>query len=523
MPAARCGRRKRGIMDAVVARGLCKSFGSVKANNDISLTVRKGEILALLGENGSGKSTLVNMLAGIYAPDRGSIYIDGKRRYFASPEEAIAAGVGMVHQHFKLVEVMTGLENVTLGERQGGFWLRRARISAKIDAIEKQFGCMVDMNRRVYSMAVSEKQTVEILKILYRGARILILDEPTAVLTPQETDRLFEILRVMKNDGCSIIIITHKLGEVMRISDRVTVLRKGRCVGTVNTAETSEQQLAELMVGSAVELDIERVRAQRSERPLLEVKGLCCRGADGRRRLKDVSFDLYGGEILGVAGIVGAGQKELCETITGMQKTEAGSVLFCSEELLPLSPLQIKRRGIRSNFIPEDRLGMGLAPSMDIADNLILRSYDKCGGFFVDRSYAAENARETVERYAISTPSIHSIVRKLSGGNIQKVLLGREIGMEPKLLIASYPFRGLDVGAVNTIIAMLNEEKKKGVAILLMEEDIDQLLALGDRLMVLHDGSVMDIVDSASTTKDEIGMMMMGAGHKMAAASGGSQ
>jgi ABC-type uncharacterized transport system ATPase subunit len=504
------GNETAGGINAVEICGLSKSFDGVLANNNISLTVKKGEILALLGENGSGKSTLVNMLSGIYAPESGSIFINGKEKVFSSPQDAIAAGIGMVHQHFKLVEVMTALENITLGERGGGFFISRRKTGEKIQTLASQFGFQIDVNKKIYAMSISEKQSVEILKMLYHGARVLILDEPTAVLTPQETDRLFTILRRMKTEGCSIIIITHKLGEVMRISDRVTVLRRGNYIGTVNTAETTEEKLAELMVGATVSLDIERVAAERSAEPVLTLKNVTCETVSGEKKLKNVSFDLYGGEILGVAGIVGSGQKELCEVITGLCRASKGSAVFCGENLLSLSPLEIKRRGVRMNFVPEDRLGMGLLAGMDITDNILLRSYDEHSGLFIDRSIGKKQAKEIVRRYGIATPSVSYAVKNLSGGNIQKVLLGRELEMSPKLFVVAYPFRGLDIGATNTIIDMLNEQKKKGVAILLIAEDIDQIRALSDRMMVLHNGEVMDIVDPRTVTKEQIGLLMMG-------------
>ncbi len=497
-------------MDAVAVKNLSKSFGSVQANKNINLDVKQGEILALLGENGSGKSTLVNMLSGIYAPENGAIYINGKPVSFASPQDAIKSGVGMVHQHFKLVEVMTVLENITLGDKSAGFLLRKKAIKNKIIELQKQFGFSVDVDRKLYTMSVSEKQTVEIIKMLYHGARVLILDEPTAVLTPQETDRLFEVLGRMKAEGCSIIIITHKLSEVMRISDRVTVLRKGEVAGTVITKESSQQELADMMVGDKVSLQIERAPATKSERPMLVVQGLECRDKTGAKVLDDVSFEVFGGEIMGVAGIVGSGQKELCEVITGLEKNASGLVAFEKKNLLLMSPLAIKKLGVRMNFVPEDRLGMGLAAGLDITDNIMLRTYDEGNSILVDRRSGRQKAEEIVERYQIATPSIHAAVRQLSGGNIQKVLLGRELEQAPRLLIASYPFRGLDIGATNNIISMLNEQKQKGVAILLIAEDLDQLCALCDRLMVLHHGRVTGIVNPQETSKESIGLMMMG-------------
>jgi general nucleoside transport system ATP-binding protein len=490
-------------------RNISKTFGSVAANRDVCIDVNRGEILALLGENGSGKSTLVNMLSGIYAPDSGSIFIDGHERVFASPNDAIRAGIGMVHQHFKLIPVMTAKENISVGERSGLF-VNYAKISEKIYQIEKRFGLVTNPDKKVYSMSVGEKQTVEILKVLYRGANVLILDEPTAVLTPQETAQLFSILRKMKAEGCAIIIITHKLGEVMEISDRVTVLRKGMSVGTVNTSQTSPRELTELMVGGPVNLEIKRERTDKTLSPMLVVDRLDMKDSEGIKLLDNVSFELSGGEILGVAGIAGSGQKELCESIAGLMKADSGSVRFLGEEILGLSPRTIIKKGISMSFIPEDRLGMGLVAGMDITDNILLKSYNANDGLFVDRAAGREKAERIVVDYDISTPSVSHIVKKLSGGNIQKVLLGREIEQSPKLLITAYPVRGLDIGASCTIYDMLNAQKKNGVAILFIGEDLDVLRELSDRIMVVHNGSIMGIVNPETTSKEDIGLLMMG-------------
>jgi ABC-type uncharacterized transport systems, ATPase components len=490
-------------------RSITKSFGSVTANRDVCLDVNRGEILALLGENGSGKSTLVNMLSGIYAPDSGGIFIDGKEHVFSSPNDAIRAGIGMVHQHFKLVSVMTAEENISVGER-GGLFVDRKKIAEKIYRIEKRFGLVTNPDKKVYNMSVGEKQTVEILKVLYRGATVLILDEPTAVLTPQETAQLFVILKKMKAEGCSIIIITHKLNEVMEISDRVTVLRKGMSVGTVCTAQTTPRELTEMMVGGPIDLEIKRERTARSPDPMLVVRSMSLADEEGIPLLDDVSFDLHGGEILGVAGIAGSGQKELCETIAGLIRADSGSVAFLGEELNGMSPRTIIKKGISMSFIPEDRLGMGLVAGMDITDNVLLKSYNRLPGFFVDRAAGRVDAAEIVRNYDISTPSIHHIVKKLSGGNIQKVLLGREIEQSPRLLITAYPVRGLDIGASCTIYDMLNEQKRRGVAILFIGEDLDVLRELSDRIMVIHNGRIMGIVDPETTTKEDIGLLMMG-------------
>lgn len=504
-------KRWRGMAETayINLRNISKTFGTVAANRDVCLDVNRGEILALLGENGSGKSTLVNMLSGIYAPDSGTIFIDGKEQIFTSPNDAIRAGIGMVHQHFKLVPVMTAKENITVGER-GGLFIDDKKIAEKIYRIEKRFGLVTNPDKKVYNMSVGEKQTVEILKVLYRGANVLILDEPTAVLTPQETAQLFAILRKMKEEGCAIIIITHKLNEVMEISDRVTVLRRGLSIGTVKTSESSPRELTEMMVGGPISLEIKRERTERSAIPMLEVCSLSLADDEGIKLLDDVTFDLFGGEILGVAGIAGSGQKELCETIAGLLRADAGSVKFLGGELLGLSPRTIIKKGISMSFIPEDRLGMGLVAGMDITDNILLKSYNRNPGIFVDRVEGNRDAEKIVEDYDISTPSVNHIVKKLSGGNIQKVLLGREIEMAPRLLITAYPVRGLDIGASCTIYDMLNEQKRRGVAVLFIGEDLDVLRELSDRIMVIHNGEIMDIVNPETTTKEDIGLLMMG-------------
>lgn len=496
-------------MPYIELRNICKSFGAVTANRDVSLTVNKGEILALLGENGSGKSTLVNMLSGIYAPDSGTIIVDNKVVSFTSPRDAIRCGIGMVHQHFKLASVMTAAENISLGEK-GPLWIRRDRVAERIYQIEKRFGLVTNPDKKIYTMSVGEKQTVEILKVLYRGANVLILDEPTAVLTPQESNRLFDILRKMRDEGCSIIIITHKLSEVLAISDRVTVLRRGMSVGTVETAATSARELTEMMVGGAVSLEIRRPRLELPAEPLLSISNLTVPGEEGRKALDRLSMDVYPGEILGVAGIAGSGQKELCEAIAGLCKAAEGSIRFDGGEILSLSPRAIIRKGISMSFIPEDRLGMGLVAGMNITDNVLLKSYTRSRGLFMDRGDGVRRAEHIVRHYDISTPSVSHTVRKLSGGNIQKVLLGREIEMNPRLLITAYPVRGLDIGASMTIYETLNLQKERGVAILYIGEDLDVLLELCDRILVLHDGKVMDVVDGETATKEDIGLLMMG-------------
>ena len=498
-------------------KNICKSFGTVQANKNVSIDVSKGEILALLGENGSGKSTLVNMLSGIYTPDSGEIEIGGKNVVFRSPKDAINAGIGMIHQHFKLIDVLTAAENIVIGQ-ENSVVLSKKKMNARINELSQKYGISIDPDKKVYNMSVSEKQSVEIMKILYRGADVLILDEPTAVLTPQEIRALFDILRGMKERGCCIIIITHKLAEVMEISDRVTVLRKGESITTAVTKDSTPQELTEMMVGSAVSLEIDRPKEKLSEQPVLSVDRLSKKSFEGVDLLRDLSFDLYGGEILGVAGIAGSGQKELCEIIAGLMKADSGSVKFSGEEILGLSPRAILRRGISMSFIPEDRLGMGLVAGMSVMNNVILKSYNRNPGPFLDRKFARTLAKQIVHDFDISTPSVTHEVKKLSGGNIQKVLLGREIWLAPKVLITAYPVRGLDIGASYNIYRVLNEQKKKGVAVLFIGEDLDVLKSISDRLMVIHGGEVVDIVDPEKVTKEDIGMMMLG--HKPGADGG---
>lgn len=496
-------------MAYIELKEISKSFGAVKANNNISLAVEQGEIHALLGENGSGKSTLVNMLSGIYRPDSGHIFIGGKEVHMDSPRAAIGHGIGMVHQHFKLVEVQTAKENIISGLGRGLFINGKA-LSEEIGRIGQRYGLSVEPDKKVYRMSVSEKQTVEILKVLYRGANVLILDEPTAVLTPQETRALFDILRGMKREGCAILIITHKLGEVMEISDRVTVMRKGESIATLNTADTNPRQLTELMVGRPISLEIARPTYEGEQEQLLAVQDLVAKDAQGRTLLDNLSFQIGKGEILGVAGIAGSGQKELCEIIAGLHGAQSGSVVFKGESILGLGPAEIIRRGVSMSFIPEDRLGMGLVAGMDIVDNVLLKSYKKHKGPFVDRAGGKRLAKSIVKRFDISTPSVHHVVKKLSGGNIQKVLLGREIDLSPHLLITAYPVRGLDIGASYNIYDMLSEQKRAGVGVLFIGEDLDVLMSLCDRLMVMHGGKIMDIVNPAEVTKEDVGLLMMG-------------
>lgn len=492
---------------AIECRGITKRFGSVVANDKINLTVRKGEILALLGENGSGKTTLMNMLSGIYHPDEGSIMVDGREVTINSPTDATKLGIGMIHQHFKLVEVFSAMENIVLGTRET---LQRPKeMKARIEELSARFGLEIDPQEKIYNMSVSEKQTVEILKVLYRGAKILILDEPTAVLTPQETEKLFEILRRMKAEGNAVIIITHKLNEVLSISDRVTILRKGRSIETVVTAESDVHSLTELMVGRPVELSIDRPPVE-NKSEILKVVNLSIRKPDGALALNDVSFTINRGEILGIAGVAGSGQKELCEGLVGLLSVEKGAILYDKENIVGKTPAEIIDLGISMSFIPEDRLGMGLVAGMGMVENMLLKSYRSTKGPFVKTQPAREQAQRLIKRLEIVTPGVDTPVRMMSGGNVQKVLLGREIESSPNVLITAYPVRGLDINSSYTVYELLNEQKKKNVAVIYVGEDLDVLLELCDRIMVLCHGKITGIVDADKVTKDEIGLMMTG-------------
>jgi len=495
---------------AIEMRRISKSFGSAHANKNIDLVVENGEIHALLGENGAGKSTLMNMLSGIYRPDSGSIFVNGEEARFTSPKESIAKGIGMIHQHFKLVDVMTAADNIALGGGKG-LLTSGKKIERKITELSDRYGLDVNPRKKVYEMSVGEKQTLEIVKVLYRGARILIMDEPTAVLTPQEIDKLFAIVRNMKKEGCAVVIITHKLGEVMDISDRITVLRRGESVGTLVTRDTDIPTLIERMVGRRVDLSIHRKPADTTgAEPMLRVDGITVVNSDKKQALDNVSFDLHGGEILGVAGVAGSGQKELCETIAGLQTAEKGRIYFEGENILGKTPREIIKLGIRMGFIPEDRLGMGLVGTMDIVHNIILKEYQNQKGIVLRRGPSAEKAKKIVERLDILTPSIYTPVAKLSGGNIQKVLLGREIDSDPKVLITAYPVRGLDIGASYRIYDLLSEQKASGVGVIFIGEDLDVLIELCDRILVLSGGRITGILDAGIVSKAEIGYLMAG-------------
>ena len=499
---------------AIRLEHVTKTFGEVVANQDVSLTVYRGEILALLGENGSGKTTLMNMIAGIYYPSSGQIYVNGKPENIRSPRDALALGIGMIHQHFKLVDVFTAVENIALSmDKSEKFDIRHVREKARAICEKYQFG--LDLDQKVYEMSVSQKQTLEIVKVLYRGADILILDEPTAVLTPQETEKLFAVIRNMKADGKAVVIITHKLHEVLEISDKVAILRKGAYIDTVDTAAATEASLTEMMVGQKIALDIERPAPENPVRRLA-IKNLSVTGEEGLKVLDKVSFEAFGGEILGIAGISGNGQKELLEAIAGLQLADKGSdVQFFAPgeeskptELLGKTPRDIREAGIHLSFVPEDRLGMGLVGSMGMTDNMMLKSYGRGHSPIVDRKAPRDLAEEIKKELDVVTPDINTPVSRLSGGNVQKVLVGREIAASPIVLMTAYAVRGLDINTSYTIYRLLNKQKANGVAVLYVGEDLDVLLELCDRILVLCGGRVNGILDGRTATKEEIGLRM---------------
>lgn len=503
---------------AIELKNIRKTFGPVVANDDINLQINRGEILCLLGENGSGKTTLMNMLSGIYQPDEGEIFKDGEPVSIRSPKDAYGLGIGMIHQHYHLVDVFSAAQNIILGLENSRMDI--GAVNDKVRDICERYGFNVDPRKKIYDMSVSQKQTVEIVKVLYRGAEILILDEPTAVLTPQETEKLFTVLRNMKADNKAIVLITHKLAEVLDVSDKVAILRKGRYIGTVNTKEATAQSLTDMMVGHAVTLNIDRpVYPDPKDR--LAISGLTVVDNEGIRKLDDVSFTARTGEILGVAGIAGSGQKELLESITGLYPIQSGSIRFLDDngsenELVGKTPMQIRQAGVGMGFIPEDRLGMGLVGSMGMTNNMMLRSWRSGKGIFFNRKNPETLAKKVWDDLEVVTPSTDFPVRRMSGGNIQKVLVGREIASSPPVLVTAYAVRGLDINTSYAIYNLLTEQKMKGAAVIYVGEELDVLLELCDRIVVLCGGKVSGIVDARTATKEQIGLLMTSVGGKEA-------
>lgn len=498
----------------VEMRRIAKRFPGVLANDKIDFSAAAGEVHALLGENGAGKSTLMSILTGLYRPDDGEIFIRGRRTTFKSPRDAIDSGVGMVHQHFRLVHPFTVAENIILGLNSPRFFLKMGEIEEKIAGLSGRYGLKVDPGARIWQLSIGEQQRVEIVKMLYRGARILILDEPTAILTPREAGELFGNMRRMAENGHAVIFITHKLREVMAVADRVTVLRGGRVVATVAGKNTSEAELARMMVGREIAAPARPWQIETAEpgrQPVLELQNIHASGDKGNQALQGISLALLGGEILGVAGVAGNGQRELAEVITGLRTSSRGRVLIEGKDLTNAGPRQIIDAGV--SHVPEDRLGMGLVPNLGVVDNIILKQYRQPAfgrRWFLNLSAARERARRLVEEFGVKTPSLDFPVRLLSGGNLQRLLLAREISAEPRMVLAVHPTRGLDIGGTETVHRMLLAQRAAGVAILLISEDLDEILGLSDRLAVLYEGRIVGIVPTEGADLEEIGLMMAG-------------
>ncbi|NMB89409.1 MAG: ABC transporter ATP-binding protein [Chloroflexi bacterium] len=495
--------------------GIVKRFPGVLANNHVDFDVHSGEIHALLGENGAGKSTLVRQLYGLYRPDEGKILIDGQEHHFNSPQDAIKAGIGMIHQHFMLVPTMTVTENVALGLKSSrGFALDLDQVEKKIIRLSEQYGIKVDPRAYIWQLAVGEQQRVEIMKALYRGADVLILDEPTAVLTPLEVEELFKTLRQMVHDGHTLIFISHKLHEVLSISQRVTVLRDGKVVGTRPTEGATRVGLAQMMVGRPIILQYDRTPLQAGE-ALLDIQDLYVKGDRGSDALKGVSLCVHAGEILGLAGVSGNGQRELAEALAGLRPVRQGKVLMNGKEITRASPAERINAG--QSYIPEERMREGAIKEFSVADNFVLEDHAKppyARGLFLNRNVIQSRTRQVIEAYKVKTPGPDTPIKNLSGGNIQKLILARELTRKPMVLIASQPTRGVDIGASEYIHLRLLEQRQAGTATLLISEDLDEIRALSDRIAIIYEGEIIGIVDNANATLEQLGLMMAGVHEK---------
>jgi simple sugar transport system ATP-binding protein len=496
----------------VEMRGISKRFPGVLANDSVDFSIKPGEIHALLGENGSGKSTLMSILAGQYRPDSGMILVRGKEVAFRSPRDAIRNGIGMVHQHFKLVENFTVTENIILGEKRTTFFCRLDIFSKKIRQIGESYGLTVDPWARVDQLSVGEKQRVEILKMLYRGSELLVMDEPTAVLTPQESAELFENLKKFAAAGQSVVLITHKLNEVMSVADRVTVLRGGKVAAVLDREEVSERKLARLMVGRDI-APVKNDSGGAAGETVLELQGVGAMKDVGRQGLKHISFAVKRGEIFGIAGVAGNGQKELAEAIAGLRWVHAGRIKINGRDVTNLSPGAIADLGV--SYVPEDRLGMGLVPGLGIVDNIILKKYRRApvsGRYLIDYKRAGQEAERLVREFDVKVADFRSPVSLLSGGNLQRLLLAREISENPSLIVVVYPVRGLDVGATEAIHGILLDLRRKGTAILLVSEDLEEIIKLCDRVGVMYEGEMAGVLPGGDIRPEEIGLLMMGSG-----------
>ena len=495
---------------ALKAEDITKYFPGVLANDHINFDLYKCEIHTLLGENGAGKTTLMNIFDGIYSPNEGDIFIEGKHVNIRSPFDAMGLGIGMIHQHFMLVDTLTVIENVVLGLQNQGFIVDKTNIAKRIKEISEKYNFKVNPYSRIWQLSVGEQQKVEIIKMLFRGAKILILDEPTAVLTPQESEVLFGILGQIKSDGKSIIFISHKLEEVLEVSDRITVLRKGRVVGTVDKGNVTQRDLATMMIGREVLFNLEK-KPLKIGKAVLKIERLEGYNDRGIKTLGGVEFTVHSGEIFGIAGVAGNGQEELAEIITGLRKTSKGKIYVENQEITNSPTYDILKKGI--SYIPSDRLKVGLVPNLSSVENSILKCYNKepiSHGLIMNYSGAREYADILIEEFNVMVPMINAPVKLLSGGNLQKLLLAREISEKPILLIAVHPTRGLDVGATEFVRKKLLETRDNGTAVLLISEDLDELLMISDRIGIIYEGKIVGIVKPGEVDIKEIGLMMGG-------------
>ncbi|MHB8806552.1 MAG: ABC transporter ATP-binding protein [Anaerolineaceae bacterium] len=495
---------------AVQMRGITKQFPGILANDGIDLDVYSHEILALLGENGAGKTTLMNILAGLYKPDAGQIFLKGQEVEFHSPKDAITHGIGMVHQHFMLVESLSVTDNIILSLQSTGLSLHTSQVKKRIQELSKQYHLLVDPDAAIWQLSVGEQQRVEIMRLLYRGAEILILDEPTAVLTPDEATDLAKILRKMTEEGKAVILITHKLNEVTAFSDRVTVLRAGHVVSNVLTKETTKKELARLMVGRDILFRLEKNKCQ-AGKAILEVEHIHATNDKGLPALVDVSLQICAGEILGVAGVAGTGQRELAEIITGLRPLTKGKISVNGQNITNSTPFKVINAGI--SHVPGDRIGVGLASNLTVSDNLVMKAYRKppiVQGQLMKKRNILQFVDNLIKVFQIKTPSSETPARLLSGGNQQRLILAREITASQGMLIAVYPSRGLDVGATESVRSTLLEQRDHGAAILLISEDLEEITQLSDRIIVMYEGKIMGMVDPETTNMETIGLMMAG-------------
>jgi simple sugar transport system ATP-binding protein len=500
---------------AVALKGIRKSFYGVVANDGVDFDLKWGEVHALLGENGAGKSTLCSVLAGLYRADAGEITIDGHEVDFRSPHDALEAGVGMVYQHFRLVEGFTVAENIALGRKTGEFRLSTDRIEAEVAELSERYGMYVPPDARIWQLSVGEQQRVEILKLLHRGARVLILDEPTAVLTPQEADELFATVERMSAEGKAIIFVSHKLDEVLKVSDRITVLRDGRRVGETATTEADVRSLARMMVGRELQMPV-RVSRESGE-PVLTVRNLTVAGDRGFNAVTKVDLEVCRGQIVGIAGVAGNGQRELAEALAGLRPIVDGEILIEGSDVTKLGPSG--RIDLGLGFVPEDRLGMGLAAGLTLEENLVIKSYRKpphAKGIFVSAASVTANAEDLISRFDIRGDRIGLPVQLLSGGNLQRAILAREISQDPKALVAASPTRGLDVAAMEAIQRLLLDQRDEGTAILLISEDLEEIQSLSDEILVMFGGEIVGRALPSDFDAEEVGLMMAGHGRNEA-------